>query len=289
MSSSLDTAKSHLKEHGWVRIPSVLSEGEISSALARLWKAKADVEGRGGSTHLSFLDPNSSNVRLFFLLSVDKIFRDLAAHPKAVEMVQFALGESFLISNFSANIARPGSQHMALHSDQSLVIPGPWHEPWAVNVTYCLTDATKENGATLYVPGSHKWTSRAQVPKNCPELLVPLEGKAGDIFIVDGRLWHTSGKNATTNEDRALLFGYYTKPFIRQEVNWTAKLDKEIQDALSEEMKNWLGLNVVANVDVIGDWRYMSEQYPDYAVPGSTPVAPHSGYTASLSSLGYGP
>ena len=31
---------------------------------------------------------------------------------------------SFLISNFTANIARPGSRSMALHSDQALVMPG---------------------------------------------------------------------------------------------------------------------------------------------------------------------
>jgi fumagillin biosynthesis dioxygenase len=178
-------------------------------------------------------------------------------------MVKAVLGESFLISNFTANIARPGSQSMALHSDQSIVFPDPWQDIWALNVIWCLTDVTKENGATQYIPGSNKWVYRKEVPSNAPEMLVPFEGKAGDIIVMDGRVWHTSGSNITKDQDRALLFGYYTAPFMRQQVNWTAKLPKEIQDTLEPELKEWLGLNPVGNIGMTGDLRYMGVQYPD--------------------------
>jgi ectoine hydroxylase-related dioxygenase (phytanoyl-CoA dioxygenase family) len=49
----------------------------------------------------------------------------------------------------------------------------------------------------MYIPGSNKWTCREEVPANAPELLVPLEAEAGDIIVIDGRLWHTSGSNIT--------------------------------------------------------------------------------------------
>ncbi|KAI0904584.1 phytanoyl-CoA dioxygenase family protein [Ustulina deusta] len=264
MSFDMNIAKAQLKQHGWAKIPSVLSEEEASSTLRLLWKAKDDAETRGEDTHISFLDPNAHNVRVFFLMEADKVFRDLITHPKAVEMVKSVLGENFLISNFTANIARPGSQSMALHSDQSLVCPEPWHNIWAVNVIWCLSDVTRENGATMYIPGSHGWINRDQVPENAPELLVPFEGKAGDILLMDGRLWHTSGSNTTTDQERALLFGYYTKPFIRQQVNWTAKLGKELQETLSPELKNWLGLGAEANIGIAGDFTYLKEQYPDF-------------------------
>ncbi|KAK7720289.1 hypothetical protein SLS63_009961 [Diaporthe eres] len=287
MSDSQTEAKAHLKEHGWARIPSVLSKEDAADALDRLWKAKAAVEAEGEETFLQFLDPNPSNVRVFYLMAVDKIFRDLISHPTAIEMVKSLLGDEFIISNFTANIARPGSKSMALHSDQSIVFPDPWHDIWALNVIWCLTDVTKENGATLYIPGSNKpswwlylyksenglgysnpwqWVTRKEVPENAPELLVPFEGKAGDIIIMDGRVWHTSGSNTTKDQDRALLFGYYTKGFMRQQVNWTAKLSKEIQDTLTPEQKQWLGLGVVGNIGVTGDFRYMSVQYPQAEV-----------------------
>ncbi|EXF84606.1 phytanoyl-CoA dioxygenase [Colletotrichum fioriniae PJ7] len=94
-------------------------------------------------------------------------------------------------------------------------------------------------------------------------MLVPFEAKVGDIIVMDGRVWHTSGSNVTEDQDRALLFGYYTAPFMRQQVNWTAKLPKEVQDTCSEELKEWLGLNPVGNIGMTGDLRYMSVQYPD--------------------------
>ncbi|KAI1175277.1 phytanoyl-CoA dioxygenase family protein [Nemania sp. FL0916] len=259
----IDQTKTHLEQHGWARIPSVLSEEEAASVLTRLWQAKDDTEARGEETHVPLLDPNAQNVRIFFLLEVDSIFRDLISHPTVAEMVNSVLGDNFLISNFTANIARPGSQSMTLHSDQSLTFPEPWHYLWALNAIWCLTDTTRENGATMYIPGSHRWTRRDQVPKNAPELLVPLEGRAGDVLLMDGRVWHTSGSNITEDQDRALLFGYYTKPFIRQQVNWTAKLGKELQETLTPELK-WLGLDIAANVDMDGDWRHLTKQFPDF-------------------------
>ena len=245
-----------------MRIPSVLSKEEAANVLERLWQAKKKAESQGEDTYLPFLDPNESNVRIFYLMELDKIFRDLISNPTAIEMVKSVLGDNFLISNFTANIARPGSQSMALHSDQSIVFPDPWQDVWALNVIWCLTDVYKDNGATLYIPGSNKYVRRSEVPENAPDLLVPFEAKAGDILVMDGRVWHTSGSNITKDQDRALLFGYYTAGFMRQQVNWTAKLPKEIQDTLSPQLKEWLGLNPVGNIGVTGDLRYMSVQYP---------------------------
>jgi ectoine hydroxylase-related dioxygenase (phytanoyl-CoA dioxygenase family) len=255
--SKLDEAQRHLLAEGWAVIPDVLTKDESAEVLTRLWKAKEAGEARGDQTRMAFLDPNESNVRVFYLMELDKIFRDLISHPTAVEMVKAVLGESFIISNFTANIARPGSKSMALHSDQSIVMPDPWKETWALNCIWCLTDVYKENGATLYIPGSNKWVVREDIPADAPKLLRPFEAKAGSIILMNGRVWHTSGSNVTADQDRALLFGYYTASFLRQQVNWTAKLSKEVQDGLSEEMRSWLGLNVDANVGATGDLRYM--------------------------------
>ena len=277
----LEQAKAHLREHGWAKLNSILGQEEVKTTLDRLWKAKADADERGEGGHVPFLDPNPSNVRVFFLMEVDKIFRDLISHPTAIELVKSVLGDNFLISNFTANIARPGSQSMALHSDQSLVCPDPWEDVWALNVIWCLTDVDKDNGATMYIPGSNKWTSRKDVPPNAPELLQPFEGKAGDVIVMDGRVWHTSGTNTTRDRDRAQMFGYYTKPFMRQQINWTAKLSKDIQDSLSDEMREWLGLNIMANVDLVGDWRYLSVQYPELAGKNKEKAGENGGTAAT--------
>jgi fumagillin biosynthesis dioxygenase len=257
------SARAHLKEEGLAIIPDILTIDESSSILARLWKAKEAAEQRGDPTYLPHLDPNASNVRVFYLMELDKVFRDLISHPVAIDMVNSVLGENFLISNFTANIARPGSGSMALHSDQSIVVPDPWMEPWAINAIWCLTDVYKDNGATLYIPGSNKYVHRSDIPDDAPDRLVPFEAKAGSLILMDGRVWHTSGPNVTKDQDRALLFGYYSAGHLRQQVNWTAKMSKELQDSLSEDLKRWLGLGPVGNIGMSGaiTYNYLTKQY----------------------------
>jgi len=152
---------------------------------------------------------------------------------------------------------------MGLHSDMSLVVPDPWKEVWALNVIWCLTDVYLENGATLYIPGSNKWEYESQIPKNARHLLKPFEAKAGSILVMDGRVWHTSGANVTRDADRALLFGYYTAPFLRQQVNWSAKLDQATRQTLSPEMQEWLGLNVNANLGRALNLKYLDDQFEE--------------------------
>lgn len=129
-------ARQHFKENGWVRIPSILSREDAATILDKLWHVKEQAEARGDETFLSFLDPNPHNVRVFYLMELDKVFRDLVFHPTALEMAKTALGDGYIISNFTANIARPGSQSMALHSDQSLVFKEPWNDVQAMNVIW---------------------------------------------------------------------------------------------------------------------------------------------------------
>ncbi|HEY1706990.1 MAG TPA: phytanoyl-CoA dioxygenase family protein [Rhizomicrobium sp.] len=259
--SAIAAAASQLKRDGWCVVPDVLPPAETRTALDRLWSCAAESERRGMPTFLPVLDPNASNVRVFFLLEFDALFRQLIRHPLAVDLVQSLLGETFLISNFTANIARPGSKSMGLRSDQSLVVPEPWVQPWALNIIWCLTDVTFENGATLFIPVSHRWTTRAEMPRDADTLLRPFEAKAGSIIAMDGRVWHTSGANITKDQDRALLFGYYTKPFLRPQVNWNAALSPETRASLDGRMREWLGLDISANTGEAVQLRYLEDQF----------------------------
>jgi ectoine hydroxylase-related dioxygenase (phytanoyl-CoA dioxygenase family) len=259
--SDIAAAKAQLRQDGWCVIPDVLDTARNAEVLARLWAAAEESERRGMPTFLPVLDPNASNVRVFYLMELDAIFRELIQHPVALDIVRMVLGHEFLVSNFTANIARPGSKSMALHSDLSFVLPEPWLHPWSLNIIWCLDDTSFENGATLFIPGSHRWQNRADVPADADKRLVPFEAKAGSIVAMDGRIWHTSGANISKDKDRALLFGYYCAPFLRPQVNWNACLSARTQASLAPEMRQWLGLDVTANTGQVVDLRPLEEQF----------------------------
>jgi hypothetical protein len=233
---------------GYAVVPGVIGPGDAARVLERLWAAAAESERRGLPNFAEGLDPNASNVRVWNLIDLDPVFAHLIAHPVADAIVTGLLGAGYIISNFTANIARPGSGSMMVHSDQSLVMPAPWPAAHCLNVIWCLTDVRPENGATLYLPGSHRFTAPEDVPADAVARMRPFEATAGSIVVLDGRVWHTSGRNVTEAEDRALLFGFYSQPFLRPQWNHSVGLSAETQAAMSETMRYRLGLDQWQNV-----------------------------------------
>ena len=244
----VDSALARLAVDGVAVVPGVLTADEAGDALDRLWAASGESERRGIPTHIANLDPNASNVRVFNLIDLDPLFGQLIAHPTADAIVTGLLGRDYIVSNFTANIARPGSESMVVHSDLAAVMPAPWTAALSCNVIWCLTDVHPDNGATLHIPGSHRYRVLDDLPPDPMSHMVPFEAPAGSIVVMEGRIWHTSGRNVTADEDRALLFGYYTKPFLRPQWNFTAALRPEVQAAMPAVMRYRLGLDATLNM-----------------------------------------
>jgi hypothetical protein len=187
-----------------------------------------------GATYLAMLDPNDANIRVNVLPAIDPVFVELLIRTDALKTVEALLGPYFLISNFSANVALPGSGSMRLQSDQALVMPPPWPHAFAMNVIWCLDDVQEMNRATGYLPGSHRYQMPEEVPADAMSKTVAFRAPAGSFIAMDRRLWHTFRKNVTKNEQRRMMFAYYSDDFILQEMNWNVYLPAEIQDGLRE-------------------------------------------------------
>jgi hypothetical protein len=237
-----------LATEGYLIVPDVLDAAEVAKVRTALILAGEESERRGRATFIEGLDPNPSNVRVFNLLDLSPVFRELIMHPVGISLVERLIGKHFLISNFTANIAKPGSRSMAIHADQAIAIPEPWESPWAVNIVWCLDDMYHENGATLFLPGSHLIQRVNELPQNIRQKMQPFEAKAGSIIAMDGRLWHTSGENRTVDKERALLFGYYAADFVRGQINWNAALSSETIEELPTGLFERLGLGENANL-----------------------------------------
>lgn len=243
-----DEQRRQLADEGFYVARSALTGDELERARSALEHAVA--AGRGTSDPR--LDPNDANIRLYNLPALDPLFIDLLMRDDALDAARATIGENILVSNFTANIALPGSGSMNLHSDQALAVPGPWFHPWAVNVIWCLDDVHEANGATRYLPGSHRFTSMEEVPADATERTVAFEAPAGSFIVMEGRLWHTSGCNVTKDERRRMMFAYYGADFIRPQVNWAFALPQEVQQAMDDRTRALFGLEAAGNVRIGG-------------------------------------
>ncbi|EMF14361.1 uncharacterized protein SEPMUDRAFT_115639 [Sphaerulina musiva SO2202] len=109
--------------------------------------------------------------------------------------------------------------------------------------------ATRENGCTRFIPGSHLWEHERQ-PED--ELCAFAELEKGDGFIMLASCYHGGGANTTTDEERLLYSCFMTRGWLRQEENHylnmgldkVKTLPREIQDicgyALSEPFLGWV-------------------------------------------------
>ncbi|MEO5723379.1 MAG: phytanoyl-CoA dioxygenase family protein [Ilumatobacteraceae bacterium] len=247
--ASVETALADLREHGVAILEGALDAAETASVRSRLLSAADRSEARGFPTTNYEFDPDGRNVRVFMLFNLDPIFLDLIVRPIARTFVHAAIGEEFSISNFSANVLGPGAGSMLLHADQGYATE-PWPPvPLAVNVGWLLDDFTAEVGATQYVPGSHLMGHNPE-PGTSYET-VSVEAPAGSLLVMDGRIWHQSGINSTSDRRRAALFGYYVRNWIRPQVNWNVFLDPEVAASLDPEMLDLLGYRT-GYVDLIG-------------------------------------
>ncbi len=210
----------------------------ISQALAEVIEADraAGVRLQGFAA-----DRDALNMRVVMLAAKHAKFRELAENPIALALADEMLGERMQLSSFSANITAPGSAKMAMHCDQGY-IPSPW-PPFAigVNVGYALDDFTVENGATLFVPGSHRELHGPDPDGDYPQAQ-PIVCPAGSMFVMDDRMWHQTGANVTSDQTRIGLFAKYTRSYINPQENWRICMSPDLQAGLSPSERRLFGL-----------------------------------------------
>ena len=68
-----------------------------------------------------------------------------------------------------------------------------------------------------------------------------IEAPAGSIAIFESRVWHKTGFNRTTDQHRAGVFAWYTRPIYRTQENWFLSLRPEIRQFANEDALVLLG------------------------------------------------
>jgi hypothetical protein len=243
---ALEPALKALEVQGFSVIPDVLSEQEVARVRSRVIEV-ARFERDAGIDHDPKWEDGPRNQRIFGLLNKGIEFAALAEHPLALALMEHLLDPMFLISSITANITGPGGHPMYLHYDQDYV-PGPWPPfPLVANIIWMLDDFTEENGATRFIPGSHRedhgeWTPESVSRRNGET--VAAEGRAGSLVCLDGRVLHQTGANSTADQLRHGIVAYYCQPWIRQQENASLSILPEVWPTLSPTLRGMVGLKM---------------------------------------------
>ncbi|MGA1372354.1 MAG: phytanoyl-CoA dioxygenase family protein [Pseudomonadales bacterium] len=234
LTNDLERAEADLHQHGICLVTDVLSPDQLDDARAALYRAAAQDEARGIRQNGFGLDYGDGNHRVWNVLSRDPVFVALAEHPAALRLVRATIGWPALLGNLSANIALPGAHDGLLHPDQ-IFVSEPWpKDPQGINVAWCLDAFTAENGATRFVPQSHRLNRAPRAEDG--DSSIPAIAPAGTMIAFESRLWHRSGANTTRAERRAALFAWYSRTIYRTQENWFLSLSPWVLDGASEEL-----------------------------------------------------
>jgi ectoine hydroxylase-related dioxygenase (phytanoyl-CoA dioxygenase family) len=135
----------------------------------------------------------------------------------------------------------PGAREQVLHREENSFTFFPLPRPNIIVASmWAVSDFRADNGATLVVPGSHKW----EADRNArPEEVLNAEMPAGSVLFWMGGLLHGAGAN-TSRDWRYGVILTYSLGWVRQEENQYLNVPRERLAELSPELRKLIGFDM---------------------------------------------
>ncbi len=224
---------------GYTVMPGLLSPEECDEArgeLERLYREEQALPGAPRGPH---------GGQIYNLQNKGRVFERLYQLPPLLSLLRHFLGEDCVLSSVQAHIVLPGAPAQGLHRDGSLTGPNRAPAPadrgrrivshvLGFNVVFCISDFTRENGATRLVPGSHRLRVH-DVPHESPlpgEVIVEAERGAALVFNI-GTL-----HGASTHRGAAPRYAVMTpwrRPWLRPESDLSRRVLPDVLERAGPE------------------------------------------------------
>lgn len=171
--------------------------------------------------------------------------RPVAMHPLILGAANAFLGpycERIQLNNTQLITLYPGQGAQPIHRDRLVwggggggYIPMPIEPQF--NTIWALTDFTKENGATVIVPGSQGWDfeRKAEV-----EEIAQAEMSRGSVLLYSGTVLHGGGTNRSDSRRIAMNITY-SLSWLRQEENQYISCPPRIAKDLDPDLTDLIG------------------------------------------------
>ena len=233
-----------LLEHG-----AVIVEGLLSPDLLARFNAEIEPILEQVSPVRSYLNPiveffYGNRVRqITGVAARSRIFaEEVLCHPFYAQICDAILGPN--CAGYQLNVAQvmdrgPGAEQQLMHRDEDVWIhlPRPHPEVELASVI-ALVDFRAELGATVVVPGSHRW-QRDRAPK--PEELACAEMPAGSAVVYLGSTLHAGGRNSTADCWRRAMHMSFVVGWLRTEDNNYLSTPLDVVRTLPRRAQELLG------------------------------------------------
>ena len=188
-----------LDVHGYTVVPPEIANPNGLSE--RMLEACLDIAERrnGERPHLErgeteFRGGSPVGVAMKALLLEDPVFEESLMNPVLLALATHLCGYDVVLSSLGASLKGPGNTRFRLHTDTRLPSPLPTQALLCKGI-YALTDFNRDNGSTVFVPGSHKWcrnpvASETVIGEGGNDQAVAVEAAAGSLIVFHGNTWH---------------------------------------------------------------------------------------------------
>ncbi|HEX8737169.1 MAG TPA: phytanoyl-CoA dioxygenase family protein [Pyrinomonadaceae bacterium] len=213
------SAARELRDFGFVVIPGPLSSGRLAQLAAAydsaVASASSDDVGVGKTT-----------TRVHDFVNRGSEFDELYIYQPVLEACCRVIEQPFKLSSMLARTVRPRSQPQALHTDFERDADG-----WTmIGFIFMVDEFRQGNGATRFIPGSHKWVTVPDKLKK--DTLADYEnqitacGSAGSVIIYNGAVWHGHTANSSDAPRRSIQ-GAYIRREAQSAVNFPERMRPE--------------------------------------------------------------
>lgn len=228
-----------LEEDGCVVVENILNadqlsrlQGELNPLLAKTKNCNGDFYGH-------------ATKRLSSLILKSKSCQGMAIHPTILSVM-----DEFLLrgcKEYQLNLTQaiqigPGEPQQMMHPDDPMFPFPQFGFEKMINCMYAVDEFTAENGATILVPGSHKWERTGLLPNRKPQEHEITQGamSAGSVLIYFGSLLHCGGANKTMKPRTGLVISY-SLGWLRQSENQYLAVPYNVAKTLPERLQRLLG------------------------------------------------
>jgi ectoine hydroxylase-related dioxygenase (phytanoyl-CoA dioxygenase family) len=189
------------------------------------------------------------------LLGEDPVFEEALLNPTVYALARYFCGKSVLLSDAVALIKRrDDTPTHYLHIDQAGTPPPLPPYQQVLNITWALTDYTRENGPVAIVPGSHRF-GRMPMPyeedflkDNPPVKAYPVECEAGSLIVWGGTTWHGSFPR-TAPGLRVNLIMAFCRVYMKQVRDFRNEIPEDVIARNAPEFAQLIGMNTLYPID----------------------------------------